>query len=211
MENAEATGKVLRSLAQLEAVVFGPIGHQPCSEHTVLAPSIRNLARVPAGGWQGHRWADRLQVAWAAGAAYDGPANSAAQQCFGTGTAYPAAHATELGTTPPAADPRPRGWGGSSRAQRRAPGRTGRARLPGLRASPPSPAALSPPGAARGLPARPLVLQLGTAHHGDEPALSCPGSAAACGRGESPGCVGRGTVPGARTSHFGVGRVLGLL
>lgn len=114
MENAEATGKVLRSLAQLEAVVFGPIGHQPCSEHTVLAPSIRNLARVPAGGWQGHRWADRLQVAWAAGAAYDGPANSAAQQCFGTGTAYPAAHATELGTTPPAADPRPRGWGGSS-------------------------------------------------------------------------------------------------
>uniref|UniRef100_UPI00402BE5A5 uncharacterized protein LOC143313151 n=1 Tax=Arvicanthis niloticus TaxID=61156 RepID=UPI00402BE5A5 len=76
------------------------------------------------------------------------------QQCCGTGTACPAAPSAELGPPPPAADPRPRGSGGSSRARRRAPGRPGRARLPGLRARRLSPAALPPPGAARGPPAR---------------------------------------------------------
>lgn len=55
MENAEATGKVLHSVAllQSEAAAFRLIGHQPCSERTVSAVSRRKRARVPAGGWQG--------------------------------------------------------------------------------------------------------------------------------------------------------------
>ncbi|XP_036056234.1 nascent polypeptide-associated complex subunit alpha, muscle-specific form-like [Onychomys torridus] len=185
--NAEATGKVLSGVSFCnQRRLQGSIPLAATSPDQRAQPGGNRAVGTQQGSLleggssdptprdapsPGPHWAKALQVAWAAGAAKRWQADSAAQQCCGTGTACPATPAAELGPPPPAADPRPRGPGGSTRARRRAPGRPGRAPFPGLRARRAQPRSRLQ--VRRGV--RPPV----TAPHGDKPALRCPGSAAA--------------------------------
>ncbi|XP_051029984.1 translation initiation factor IF-2-like [Phodopus roborovskii] len=183
-------GKVppLRPPAQVSRAQPGAPGGQqrpgegPC--WTVAGRTARPRTRppsVPTG---------RTRSRWPAWAAARRQADSAAQQCCGTGTACPAAPAAELGPPPPAADPRPRGPGGRKHPGAAPSTWAARAGAASGAARSPSPAAFPPPGAARGPP-------VGDSAPRGAAGAALPGARRPRARRASPrGGLEAGTVPG---------------